>query len=141
MKKSVSKIPKRYFTVKESIFNRRVHVFINYSHKEFAEWANKKGDSSYNYDDNQDKNFAGFSTELLVSDEPTEWLIVMKHFDWKIKEQGTLIHEIVHTIIKIWKNNNIPFTPDNQEFLAHEIGNLYEDIAAQIFNKKLSKEL
>jgi hypothetical protein len=32
-------VPKKYFKVNERIFSRTVHVFINYTHREFAKWT------------------------------------------------------------------------------------------------------
>ena len=126
-----------YFEISETIFNRRVHVLLNATQKEWKAFTKKVGvttDSSGVFEDAA--NFEAFSTQIDSSDRPTQWVIVLKNFDWTIKDQGSLIHEIVHTIVKIWKSNNIPFTPDNQEFLAHSIGNLYEDIVRKILTFK-----
>jgi hypothetical protein len=73
--------------------------------------------------------------EMSKGDGPIEWVIIVSNFDWHIRDQGTLIHEIVHTIVKIWKSNNVECAAINQEFLAHEVGNLYEDICRKIFTK------
>ena len=131
MKKDKS-IGKRYIKVGEAIFNRTVHVLLNHSDAEYRGWLKK----CFNMDDPPEMDadkFAGRSFELCFFDKPTEWVILVNRFDWDIKGQGTLIHEIVHTIIKIWKSNNIPYTIDNQEFLAHSVANLYEDIARKIW--------
>jgi hypothetical protein len=126
-------IGKRYFKFREAIFGRTVHVLINFSRDDYIAWV-RKLDPSYHEDEKAD-DFAAWSVDM-VKDGISEWIICLKRFNWSIRDQGSLIHEIVHTIIKIWKSNNIPFTPDNQEFLAHSIGNLYEDIAAAIFKIK-----
>lgn len=139
MKKKVI-VPKKYFTVTDAIFGRLIHVFINHTHNEFAEFARKKGATDYKNDDSADKNFAAFSTVMESNKGPDEFVICVKNFDWTIKDQGTLIHEIVHTIIKIWKANNIPYNDSTQEFLAHSIGNLYEDISGKIFNRTKFKK-
>ena len=133
--KTEKRIGRKYFIVKESIFGRTVHIFINWTHSEFAKFAREKGATDYQDDPNYDNNFAAFSTEFEKKEGPNEWVILVRKFDWTIRDQGSLIHEIVHTIVKIWRLNNIPVTPDNQEFLAHSVGNLYEDIAAKIMAK------
>lgn len=124
------KIGKKYFTVKESIFNRTVNVFINYTSADIDVWCGSPQVQRTN-----DSDFAGFSF-VLTKDNITEYGIQIKEFDWTLDQQGTLIHEIVHTVIKIWSSNNIPYTYDNQEFLAHSVSNLYVDIAAKIFKLK-----
>lgn len=133
-------IKKQYFEVRECIFNRIVHVFINYSHDEFAKVARRKGAKDYKDDPDYDNNFAAFSTQMGIAGRPDQWVICIKEFNWTIADQGKLVHEIVHTIIRIWTLNVIPFTPDNQEFLAYSIGNLYEDIAAKIHSLNSQKK-
>jgi hypothetical protein len=129
------KIGKKYFIIRERIFNRKVNVFLNYSGKDFNKWCNKK---NYKQDDHEEKDndLIGFSTEMSGEDTPTEWIIVCNNFDWTIKDQGTLIHEIVHTVIKIWNRNNMKVCLETQEFFAHEINNLYEDICCKIWKFK-----
>jgi hypothetical protein len=123
---------KMQFVVKDRIFNRKVHVLLNYSADDFTKWAHKKGDKSYQRDARAAANLAAFSSEIDGDGEPTEWIICLSRFDWTIQDQGTLIHEIVHTVMKIFAMNNIPFVLETQEFIAHTIGNMYEDIAAAI---------
>lgn len=132
-KKLPKVIPKRYFTVLDSIFHQKVHVFLNHSEADFKKWMKKIG-AEYDNDvkESNEADFSGYSSSMTTDTGKTEWLIVLKHFDWTIKDQGTLIHEIVHTIIKIWKSNNIPHNYDTQEFLAHSVSNLYEDVCRKL---------
>ncbi len=129
-------LPKQYIRVKERIFHRVIHVFLNYSSKEFESYVVKRwkacldGKSRPEFDD----NFSAFSSEWDDEKGVRGWIICIKDFDWSIRDQGTLIHEIVHTIVKIWAFNNIPYGKDTQEFLAHSVANLYEDIAYKIRN-------
>lgn len=131
-------VGKRYFWVREPVFRRKVHVFLGYSNSEFDRWwakghrLVKEGVDDPAYND----NFLAFSTQINEDNKATEWCIVLGDFNWTIDNQGTLIHEVVHTIIKIWALNNIPVTKENQEFLAHEVAILYEDIAGKIFRLK-----
>lgn len=124
------KIPKRYFTVFDAVFHRRIHILLNHTPQDYAKWLNKvkaEDVSEKEFDD-----FAGFTSTVSVKDRPTEFLIYIKHFEWTIKDQGTLIHEVVHAIVRIWESNNIPYNTHTQEFLAHSIANLYEDIARKL---------
>lgn len=128
---------KKHFTVGESIFGQKVHVLINYRAEDYVKWLNKNKIKSL--DENTEamfSNFLGFSSKLEYEDNPDEFIILLNRFSWKIKEQGVLMHEIVHTIMKIWESNNIPFTMDNQEFFAQSVGNLYEDIAFKLLPPK-----
>ena len=107
---------------------------LNYSDADYFAWERKMGAKS-GVPQNLDE-FVAFSCSMEARGKPTEWIVLLKHFDWTIADQGSLIHEIVHTVVKIWASNNIPVTPDNQEFLAHSIGRLYEDIAGVVWKKK-----
>jgi len=133
------------FKVKDCIFQRPVHVFINYNNKQFNAWLakyieKKGGTLAKEPRDEFDDNFAAFSTSWDIKGTPREWAVAVSDFDWTISGQGTLIHELVHTIIKIWDFNNIPVTIESQEFFAFAIGNLYEDIAHQIFKRSRRKK-
>lgn len=124
------KIPKRYFKLQEPIFRNTIHILLNHNPEQYAQFLNRmkvKDVKDKSFDD-----FAGFTTAIEISDQPTQWVIYIKEFEWTINNQGTLIHEIVHCIIRIWGSNNIPFNEDTQEFLAHSIANLYEDIARKL---------
>lgn len=134
------KIGKRYFWVREPVFHRKVHIFLGYSSKEFDQWWARGHkvikpieDETYN------DNFHDFSTEINQDGKATEWCIVLGDFNWTIDHQGSLIHEVVHTVVKIWNKNNIPSNIHTQEFLAHEVATLYEDIAGKIFRLKRKK--
>jgi hypothetical protein len=129
---------KMQFIVKDCVFNRTVHVLLNYSADDFTKWAQAKGDKSYQKDERGDANMYAFSSQMDTPGEQTEWIICMKSFNWTIRDQGSLIHEIVHTVMKIFAMNNIPFVLETQEFCAQIIGNMYEDIAAVIHRKNLA---
>ena len=138
MKKKDLASRKQYIAIKESIFNRPVHVFLNYPYADYQKWLKKQ--HILDEEGKQNNNFAAFSTEFSSEERKyTEWVIFINDFQWTIHDMGSLIHEITHTIVKIWSSNNIPFNQDTQEFLAHSIGNLYEDISAKIHKVKKVK--
>jgi hypothetical protein len=135
-------VGKLYFRARESIFDRTVHIFLNYSRAEFEEWCKKRGFSNTESPEeiiNRGREFSGFSTQLGYKNRPSEWVIVVHNFTWSIASQGTLLHEAVHTIIKIWALQNIPVNADTQEFMAHTISNLFEDIAYKVFARTKKK--
>jgi hypothetical protein len=135
IKKTIpEKIPKRYFVVWDSIFKQKINVLLNHSPEEYEKWLNKNKVKDIVVKDYND--FSGWVSEFTTEKGKTERILFLTTFQWAIKHQSTLIHEIVHVIIKIWQFNNIPFNADTQEFLAHSIANLYEDIAEKLLVKK-----
>lgn len=127
------KIPYKYFVVYDSIFKQRIHVLVNYTPEIYQKWLNKnklKGEFIKEYSD-----FTGWTSDFQTEKGTTERIIFLPTFQWTILHQGTLIHEIVHVVIKIWQLNNTPYNQDTQEFLAHSIANLYEDIAYKLLVK------
>lgn len=131
MKKTIPEVIKsKHCIVYDDIFKQQVDVFINYTPDQYTRWLNKSKIKDVTV--KEFGNFHGWVSSYVDEKEKTKYILFIPEFQWAIKNQGTLIHEIVHVIIKIWASNNIPFTPDNQEFLAHSIGNLYEDIALKL---------
>lgn len=124
------KIQKRCFVVYDAIFKQKIHILINHTPQEYEKWLNKNKVKDIIVKEIED--FTGWVSDFTTEKGTTERIIFIPNFNWTIKNQGTLIHEIVHIIIKIWQSNNIPFNVDTQEFLAHSISNLYEDIAHKL---------
>ena len=138
MKKKITKtipdkIPKKYFVVYDAVFDQKIHVLMNHTAKDYEKWLNKHKVKDIGIKSVSD--FAGWVTDFTTDEDTTERILFIPKFNWAIKCQGTLIHEIVHVIIKIWQSNNIPFNVDTQEFLAHSIGRLYESIAHKLLVK------
>lgn len=124
------KIGKKYIQVFDPIFGRRINVLLNYTAEDYSKWLNNNGIKDIEekgFDD-----FAGFCTDITSKNDQTEILIIVMKFNWAIKCQGTLIHEITHAVVRIFNLNNIPFTTETQEFFAHMIGRIYEDIAHKL---------
>lgn len=120
------------FVIFDPIFRQKIHVLLNQNEKSYERFLNRrkvKDIGKKNFDLHM---FQGLSTYIEAEDGYREYVILLKRFNWCIKDQGTLIHEIVHTVIKIWESNNIPYNADTQEFLAHSVGGLYELIAEKL---------
>jgi len=133
MKKIQKKIPRKFIEIYDPIFSRRINILLNYSPEEYYSWLTRNK-IKYNKDDNF-SDLAGFCTYIEDENGQTEILIYINPFDWTILCQGTLIHEITHAVVRIFNLVNIPFTTETQEFFAHMIGRIYEDIAEKIVNK------
>ena len=128
-KKKISTYPK-HAVIYDRIFNQQVDVFLNYTPDMYTKWLTRE-----RVIDVVEKNisdFSGWTSDYEDANGRTKSILFIPKFNWSIKSQGTLIHEIVHIIIKIWARNNIPYNYDTQEFLAHSIGNMYEDIAEKL---------
>lgn len=128
-KKKITTKPK-HTVIYDRIFSQQVDVFINYTPEMYEKWLNKE--KIKDVDEKSISDFAGWTSNYEDSDGRTKAILFIPKFNWSIKSQGTLIHEIVHVIIKIWGRNNIPYNYDTQEFLAHSVGNMYEDIAEKL---------
>ena len=127
------KIPSKHSVLYDCIFNQQVDVFLNYTPEKYKNWLNRE--KIKDVDNKYLNNFAGWTGEYTDENDKQKVIIFIPKFDWTIKDQGTLVHEIVHAIIKIWSRNNIQFNSDTQEFLAHSISNLYEDTCRKLLVK------
>ncbi len=129
----MKKIGSRHIKLYDPIFKQEIHVFLNTPDKEYIRWQKRVGVEEV---DRVSNTFLGFSSVLTSDEDPPMYLIYIRDFQWTIKNQGTLIHELAHTVVKLWDTNNIKFNQDTQEFYAHTIANLYEDIAVKLYTKK-----
>lgn len=136
MKKKITipkKLPKKFIEVYDPIFGRKINVLLNYTHDEYLQWCSRNNIKDIS--DANVNNFAAFCTVIEDKNGQNEILIWIRQFNWAIKCQGTLIHEITHAVVRVFENNNIPFNSDTQEFFAHMIGRVYEDIAEKLIVK------
>jgi len=126
------KIPSRVFYIIDPIFRIRIHILLNVDEKGYERFLNRNKVKDITERDLSLNKFQGFSTSFLCEDGRIEFVILLKEFQWAILHQGTLIHEIVHTVMKIHESNNIPFNCDTQEFIAHSIARIYEMISKKL---------
>ena len=138
MKKTIpDKIGKKTFRVFDPIFRQRIYVLLNQDQNDYVKFLTKHKVKDVETDKFYFDRISGFSTFVEMGEgEPRMYLIILKEFNWAIFHQGTLLHEIVHIVIKIFDANNIPFNADTQEFIAHSVARLFEDIAYKLLVKK-----
>lgn len=130
-KRIPEKIGPRTFKLFDPIFKQRIWVLLNADGEYFNEFL-KKHNASDETSTDKWANFSAFATQMDSEDKPSEYIICMREFNWSIFNQGTLIHEIVHIVIRIFAANNIPFNKDTQEFIAQMVGRIYEDVAHKL---------
>lgn len=115
------RLGKKCFQVQEHIFQRRVWVFLNMSNRDLAKFAKSKklkGDFTYGKD-------LGFCCALEHDVRPTEWVIAIRDFHWRLADMNTLVHEIHHAVTKIFDDNGCRHTLDTQEFFATSEGRMF----------------
>jgi hypothetical protein len=122
------------FTVRDSIFGVKVHVLLNCSEEDFRKWCKRHGAEDYS-SQKLNPNFCGFSTYLTCEEAPDKYLIFINEFNWTIPDQNTLVHEIVHTIFKIWDRAGGIVSFGSQEFFAVTVGKMYVSIAKEIMKR------
>ena len=125
-------IPKRTFSICDPIFRQQIYVLINQDEKSYCKFLTRIGVKKIEKEYLECSRFQGFSTYVENEDGVRDYIIFLKEFNWTIRHQGTLIHEITHTVIKIFESNNIPFNHDTQEFIAHSITGIYEALCRKL---------
>ena len=121
--------------VYDPIFKQEVVVFCNLTEKDLDVWEKRLG---VHQDDRRglDPNYSAFSAHYSCDDAPNIYLIWLNRFGRTLDDQDSLIHEVIHTIFRIWEANNIPFCSETQEFFAHSVGHLYAAIGAKLMVRK-----
>lgn len=127
--KAAKTIGSKRFFVDDPIFGQRIYVFLNCKEQVFIDWQKRLNVANL---DGIDPNHHAFSTHISGEGEPNKYVIWLNHFDWTLDDQASLIHEIIHTVIRIWDANNIKFSVETQEFYAHSVDKLYMKIARKI---------
>lgn len=117
--------------VYDPIFNQEITVFCNCTEADLNAWEKKLGVRKEDRE-GLNPNFGAYSTHYSCDDAPNVYLIWLNRFNWTLDDQDTLIHEITHTVVRIWQANNIQFVPETQEFFAHSVGRLYAAIGAKL---------
>jgi len=126
---SAKEFGKKRLTIYDPIFSQKIVCFFNCDGDDYARFQKRMG--VVNVDD-FDPNTMAFTTHISADNEPNTYIIWLKHFDWTIDDQSSLIHELIHVVVRIWGANNIEFIPETQEFFAHSVDKLYGIIAAKL---------
>lgn len=126
------KIDKKTIEIFDPIFRQRIFILLNQDENDYVKFLNKHKVKDVQQDKFYFNRVQGFSTYFETDDLPRQYIILLKEFDWSIFHQGTLIHEITHTVIRIFEEKNIPFNNDTQEFIANEISRIYEMVAHKL---------
>lgn len=130
------KIGKTQLKLLDPIFSQDVRIFLNCENDEYIKFQKKLNVAN---PDSTDANQLAFTTHITCDNEPNVYVIWIKHFDWSIDDQATLIHELIHLVVRIWEANNIQMIPETQEFFAHSVDKLYSIIAVKLLNKSKKK--
>ena len=129
----MKKIGGTYFQVREHIFNRKIHVFLNIDDKGLTDWAKHrkiKGSFAFGKDN-------GFCCSMIHDRHCTEWAIALKEFQWRLHDMNTLVHEIHHAVVQIFDEHGCPHSTQTQEFFAQSEGNLFEAIGKALKERGL----
>lgn len=132
---------KANFKIWDTIFANRIHCYIGYSGDELSKLLERQ----YKYNEPVSINgFGGLSFDMerieVSADEKIGdtvyivFVIWLRRYNWTIDDMATLIHEISHTIDKMFDYNNIPLSKDTGEFRAVLAGDIYGKIAQKIRN-------
>lgn len=126
-------IGKTTLKIYDPIFKQKIMCFFNCDEANYVAFQKRLGVSNL---DGYDPNNIAFTTHISAEGEPNTYVIWLKHFDWTIDDQASLIHELIHVVVRIWEANNIKFIPETQEFFAHSVDQLYSLIAAKLLKVK-----
>jgi hypothetical protein len=127
--------------VYDPIFKQEIRVFCNTTEDAWMRWQRRRKIVNA---EGLDPNHVAFSTHVAAEGEPNVYIIWLNHFSWTLDDQESLIHEITHTVVRIWEADNIKFVPETQEFFAHSVGRIYALIGAKLLSgntKSKEKEI
>jgi chloramphenicol O-acetyltransferase len=119
----------KYIQIDDDVFKVIVHFVFNCKQEKFNKWMAKK----FDVETGVVRGAGGCFFSFEVGDI-TEYCVWIETFDWKIKEQGWFVHELVHTSYTILKDRGIELNDETEEVFAYFHTYLFEEVY-----KKLTK--
>lgn len=114
------------FLFSEKTFQAYLNLFINCSQEELeAYWRKNLGDNKLKLV--QDKKLNGCHF-LLEKDGDLRRVIWVEKFDWSVRSQATLAHELIHFVWAVLADKDTPVVRDNEETFAYYFDYFYTEI-------------
>lgn len=107
----------KYYYFEERIFGGNMDLIINCSQTECEKFFRKK--LKENTLELKIKNEYEGCHCVLIKGMIIRRIIWLEKFDWSVKSQGLLTHELSHFIFQLMEDNGIPISKENDEVFAY----------------------
>ncbi len=130
----------KHFVFEEKTFHAYLNLCISSQEELQTYWRKKLGDNKLNLV--QTKSLDGCHV-VLEKDGELRRIIWVKNFDWSVRSQATLAHELIHFVWSVLEDKQIPVSRDNEETFAYYFDYFYTEIWWKLrkLNPKFKKKL
>jgi len=122
--------------IQDSIYQTDIRIIINCTQEELGKYIKKEFDCD---DFIPLPQFQGRYFNLFEDNGFVDDIVWVGGFDWTIKQQETLNHELLHCAVSVLDRRNIKTEHDNSEPLAYYHGYLFRE-AWEAFKPKKAKK-
>ena len=106
----------KYFLFKEETFGTYLNLYINCTTEELTRSLQRKiGDKNFKLEDD---NMSG-RTFVLQKDNNYHRIIWICNFDWSVRSQALLVHELVHFTTQVFEDKGLPISRKEDEVMAY----------------------
>jgi len=113
----------KHIIISDDLYKAEIHVFINCTQATFNKFLKK-----HHGVDGDDEPCGGAFKSVHCSDGTKTYYIWSDNFNWRIAEQGQLLHEVFHCAKTIFEDRNIEVTSNTEENFAYYQTWLFEEI-------------
>ncbi len=133
-------------SVTDRIFDGAVTIQVNSKFSDFVGFVKKHADfskSGITLKELEDRE-GSMGLTLPLSNKKGErgYVIWIGCFDWSVKSMGTLTHELVHFVARLFDDRGIPMHRENDEVFAYTLSAYQTDALWKLrkFSPKLKKK-
>ena len=115
----------KYFAIEDEIYHKSFHLFVDIPKEAFKNWLSEV----HKQDISEDlrNRFKDAKAMMLWGYSPLYYLWI-EEFNWSIKHQCVLIHEISHHVDWVLNNAGIPLDWENSEVRAYYLEYLVKKV-------------
>ena len=121
--------------ITDKMYNRYIILLIGGDGKELEKYLYEK----YNAKKDADNINAGY-TQIKDDGKCDKHIIWMPEFDWTIKDQATMSHEIFHLVCGCMEDIDIQYSNESEEAFAYYYGYIFAQIWDKLKPKKNKKK-
>lgn len=107
------------FAISEPVIGSNCRFFVGYSFEEMKKIIDERKHPKADGLEDEWEHSDGFCITIKNVENLPSHAVWLKHFDWDVHSLGVLSHEVVHLVMHVFKNANIPVRIENDEVFAY----------------------
>jgi hypothetical protein len=101
-------------TIDDDLFKALIYITVNCTQEKWCKWLETLGVANFPV-----TGAGGHFVSVESVNGTCSYCIWVESFDWKVKEQGWLNHELIHCAVTILQERGINISDETEEVLAY----------------------